>query len=77
MFISDQEEALKSTVRELLPSIPQLLCMWHINKNVLTKAQKVWRDTNGITQEEKEEIKEKRKQFMTCWNQVSYTRLIW
>ena len=68
VFISDQEEVLKSVVRELLPSIPQLLCVWHINKNVLTRAQKEWRDADGITQKKKEEIKKKREQFMTRWN---------
>jgi hypothetical protein len=39
VFISDQEDALKSAIQTLLPSVPQLLCIWHINKNVLTKAQ--------------------------------------
>ena len=70
VFISDQEDALKSAVRELLPTVPQLLCIWHINKNVQTKAQQIWRDADGVTREEKQEIKEKRSQFMTRWNQV-------
>jgi MULE transposase domain len=70
VFISDQEEALKSAVRELLPAVPQLLCVWHINKNVLTKAQHVWRDADGETEEEKQAIKEKRAQFMAAWNKV-------
>ena len=74
VFISDQEDALKSAVRELLPSIPQLLCVWHINRNVQAKAQQVWRDADGITKEEKEKIVEKRSQFMTRWNQVVYAR---
>lgn len=39
VFISDQENALKSAVYKLLPSIPQLLCVWHINRNVQTKVQ--------------------------------------
>lgn len=41
VFISDQEEALKMSARLLLPGVPQLLCVWHINKNVQTKAQQV------------------------------------
>ena len=74
VFISDQEDALKSAVRELLPPVPQLLCVWHINRNVQTKAQQVWRDADGTTKEEKEKILEKRSQFMTRWNQVVYAR---
>jgi hypothetical protein len=61
VFISDQEDSLKSAVRELLPTNPQLLCMWHINKNALKNAQVAWRDVDGVTKEEKEAIKERKK----------------
>jgi len=39
VFISDHENALKSAASRLLPHVPQLLCVWHINMNVQTKAQ--------------------------------------
>jgi hypothetical protein len=74
VFISDQEEALRSAVHQLLPSVPRLLCVWHINKNVLTKAQHVWRDANGNTPQEKEEITQKRTDFMARWKGVVYTK---
>lgn len=64
VFISDQEEALKAAARVLLPDVPQLLCVWHINKNVQTKAQQVWRDADGTTKEEKKQITEQRLTFM-------------
>ena len=70
MFISDQEEALKSVVQELLPTVPQLLCVWHINKNVQTKVQQTWRDADGLTKEEKKAMAEKRTKFMAQWNKV-------
>jgi hypothetical protein len=75
VFLSDHEDALKSAISELLPTVPQLLCIWHINKNVLTQAQKVWRDADGTTKDEKEAIKEKRKQFMARWDQVVYAKI--
>jgi hypothetical protein len=75
VLISDQEDALKNAARRLMPSIPQLLCVWHVNKNVQTKVQQVWRDANGRTQEEKEAITQKRSQFMTRWSQVSLSTL--
>ena len=70
VFISDQEDALKQAAHTLLPEVPQLLCVWHINKNVQTRAQQTWRDADGITKEEKQEITEKRNQFMERWTQV-------
>lgn len=73
VFISDQEGALKSAVHTLLPGVPQLLCVWHINKNVQTKAQQTWRDADGGTKEEKQEIAEKRDGFMKRWTQVCST----
>jgi hypothetical protein len=71
VLITDQEDALKNAARRLMPSVPQLLCVWHMNRNVQTKAQLVWRDANGKTKEEKEKIAQKRSQFMTRWSQVS------
>ena len=70
VFISDQEEALKMSARALLPGVPQLLCVWHINKNVQTKAQQIWRDADGTTKEEKQRIAEQRASFMKRWAQV-------
>jgi hypothetical protein len=70
VFISDQEDALIKAAKLLLPDVPQLLCVWHINKNVQTKAQQVWRASNAKTLEEKEKIKEIRATFMTRWNAV-------
>jgi hypothetical protein len=72
VFISDQENALKSAAKAVFPDVPQLLCVWHINKNVQTKAQQVWRDANGATAQEKKEIAQKRTQFMARWNQVRF-----
>ena len=73
VFISDQEEALKIAARLLLPGVPQLLCVWHINKNVQTKAQQTWRDADGRTKEEKQKISEHRGAFMKRWTQVCPT----
>ena len=70
VFISDQENALKLAAHTLLPKVPQLLCVWHINKNVQTQAQKAWRDADGTTKAEKQEIAEKRAEFMKRWTQV-------
>lgn len=72
VFISDQEQALKQAARSLLPSVPQLLCVWHINKNVQTKAQQTWRDADGTTPEEKKTFAEERSRFMKRWSQVLY-----
>jgi hypothetical protein len=74
VFISDHELALKHAARNLFPGVPQLLCVWHINMNVQTKAQVVWRDANGKTREEKQEIAKTRAQFMKRWKLVVYAK---
>jgi MULE transposase domain len=74
VFISDQENALRSAVDALLPDIPQLLCVWHIEKNVLVKAKLAWRDADGKTPQEKEIIAQKRQEFMGRWTQLVYTK---
>jgi hypothetical protein len=76
VFVSDQEKALKNAVSTLLPSVPQLLCVWHANRNVQTKAQHVWRTADAETPEEKQQLFETRKEFMSRWSQVVYTKTI-
>lgn len=74
IFLSDQEDALKSAVQTLLPSVPQLLCVWHINQNVLTKAQLAWRNADAKTPEEREIFAQKREEFMGRWKQLVYVK---
>jgi len=64
VFISDQEDALKSAALELMPEVPQILCVWHISMNALSKAQYVWRDRDSSMEDEKVEIAEMRTDFM-------------
>ena len=70
VFISDQEDALKNAALAVLPSVPQLLCIWHINMNVLTKAQQIWRDSGVTIREEKDKLQELRSKFMNRFKQV-------
>jgi hypothetical protein len=44
VVITDNETALKNSLSNLLLGIPQLLCYWHVQKNVLTRIQTVWKD---------------------------------
>jgi hypothetical protein len=41
VILTDNEDAVKAAAEHTWPSIPQLLCVWHVNQNVLTHAQKV------------------------------------
>jgi transposase-like protein len=73
VFLSDQEQALKSAARELMHNVPQLLCIWHVNKNVLKRVQETWCEVVSATEEQKQEIAQKRDQFMARWNEVRKT----
>jgi hypothetical protein len=74
IFVSDDEDALKNAARNLWPSVIQLLCVWHVNKNVLTKAQETWRTANGKSKDEKEAITKHREDFMMRWREVVYSK---
>ncbi|KIV98474.1 uncharacterized protein PV09_09719 [Verruconis gallopava] len=39
VFVTDRDLALLRALASTFPSVPTLLCYWHVNKNVLTRAQ--------------------------------------
>jgi hypothetical protein len=41
--LTDQEKALKNPFSAELPATRQLLYVWHINKRILGKTQKIWK----------------------------------
>lgn len=43
VILTDNDASLRNAIAAIWPSVPALLCRWHMNKNVLTKAQEVWR----------------------------------
>ena len=67
VLIMDKEQALKNALRIYFPGIPQLLCLQHINKNVLTYAQSNWVIDGSSSNKEKEKVQEHREIFMKCW----------
>lgn len=74
VFLSDNEEALRSACAEVWPAVPQLLCLWHINKNVQDHLQKHFRQANGLfepTEAQREEQSQKREAFMGDWAKLN------
>ena len=69
VFLTDDESELKKALSRQLPEITQLLCVWHINKNVEKKAQDVWRREN-VSNEKNERNQELKEEFMAAWNKV-------
>lgn len=39
VIVTDRNRALFRGLETVFPSVPTLLCSWHINKNILTKAR--------------------------------------
>jgi hypothetical protein len=74
VFLSDNETALKNACSKVLLGVPQLLCIWHVNNNVLTQVQKTWKDNPGSTSEVIEELEEQRNTFMCYWREVIYSK---
>ena len=48
VVVTENEKALVNALRTVLPSVPHLLCRWHISRNVAAKAMKIMnRDKNA------------------------------
>ena len=74
-MITDKEQALKNALRRYFPSVPQLLCRWHVAKNVLTHVQDNWVVRADQSDEEKEKAQEHRNNFMERWTDCYKQRL--
>ncbi len=79
VFLTDDENALKKGLDVFYPGVPQLICTWHVNKNVEEKLADRWirraDDYDQLTPNEQkkrdEENKEKKKEFMATWETAS------
>jgi MULE transposase domain len=69
VFLTDDDTSLKNALSEVYTGIPQLLCIWHVNKNVETMVNKCWR-VNTTNDEENAANKQKRQDFMGNWQLV-------
>jgi MULE transposase domain len=65
IFMTDQEVALKNALRRVFPRSVQLLCSWHVQKNVLLHSQRKW-----CRRAEPEEDERCREGFITAFNNV-------
>ena len=79
VFLSDDETALKTSLEVIWPGVPQLLCVWHVNKNVEEAIAGRWirrpENYDSLTPEEQrkhnEKNKERRKEFPADWQTVA------
>lgn len=77
IFLSDNESAVRSACAEIWPDVPQLLCLWHVNKNVQDHLQKHFRRANGpftLTDIEKRAQQKKRDAFMSSWALLNFSK---
>jgi hypothetical protein len=61
VFSTDRELALMNAIVKVFPGSQNLLCIWHIEKNILAKCKNKFETT------------EKFKEFLTHWNAVIYS----
>src|ERR1700735_3875560 len=71
VFLTDDDSSLKNALSNVYAGTPQLLCIWHVNKNVETKVNKCWK-VNTTSDEENSANKQKRQEFMANWQKVRY-----
>ena len=58
--VTDNEQALKNTLKTVYPEAHNLLCIWHINKNVLIRLK------------EEFEYQDNLEAYLADWNKVLY-----
>jgi hypothetical protein len=67
VFLTDDEDALRNAISEVYPGITQLLCLWHINKNILMKVHQTWIVHPEFSDETNTRRKAQRDEFMADW----------
>ncbi|POS83078.1 hypothetical protein EPUL_004611, partial [Erysiphe pulchra] len=71
LTVDDKELALKNALTRVFPILTQLLCRWHISKNLQAKAAAIFSVSNSSTEEEKEHKNTQRDLFMIKWNTIA------
>jgi hypothetical protein len=61
VIVIDRELALMNAIKVIFSNIPNLLCVWHIEKNVLSKCKKYFGE------------QETWEEFLSSWNEVVYS----
>jgi hypothetical protein len=59
VVVTDADGATKNAVEQVFPSVPTILCLWHVNQRV----KKYYTDTIGY-------IKDSWEEFRALWNSV-------
>ncbi len=73
VLLTDHDQELEKSLLVIHPLVPHLLYVWHVEKNVLEHAQKIWR-VNGLNDEEQEVNTALQDEFMVRWKELVYTR---
>lgn len=79
VIVTDNDKSLIGALNHVFPDVPQLLCTWHIQKNILKHVAKSWKRhrTTGETAEDKqaerEQAEERKSKFPSSWLHVSRT----
>ena len=72
VFLTDDEISLKNALHIFYPGIPQLICIWHINKNVEKEVNKTWKvNAKGASKQENDANQALRQGFLATWAKAS------
>jgi hypothetical protein len=73
VIVTDGDHGLKGACREVFPDVPQRLCLWNVNQNVLAKVKTTWKENalGGLTTGQVEAQRQARDTFMDRWDKVS------
>ena len=70
VVVTDNERALRLGLEEIFPGSHQILCQWHVNKNVLAKAASAWKTGD------RERDKMNHQAFMSDFSKVMHSKTV-
>jgi MULE transposase domain len=76
-IITDMAGGLHNACKRVFPDVPLMLCIWHINKNVLKYCGDMWiAETRGILTDEERQVRVRglTETFNDRWQRVLYAK---
>jgi hypothetical protein len=70
VIVRDGDDSVKLALTAVFPAAQQLLCLFHVNRNVLEQAKKTWQTDDGLTKEQKKAAIAERAAVQATWNYV-------
>jgi hypothetical protein len=70
VIVCDGDDSVKLALIAVFPAAKQLLCLFHVNRNVIEHAKKTWQMDNSLSKEQKQAVIVEQAAVQATWNYV-------